>query len=320
MRTATSRRQLLKTAAALGGSALVARALPASLGSVLAQAAAPDPLAAMRRQMGAAPIEMTPLSKTLTMLSGPGGNILVLHGPDGKVVVDSFVQPAWPRLKETLDGIGSAPLALLVDTHWHFDHADNNGQFRRAGAIIVAHENTRTRLSQTHELLGMHLDPAPAAALPTETFAASHQLHANGETIDLGHVPAAHTDTDIYVRYARANVLHLGDVYFAGMYPFIDAGTGGRIDGMIEGASLGLKMADAATRIVPGHGPLTDRAGLTRYRDMLVDVRDRVRKLKAEGRTLGETVAARPTADLDPTWGQGVLTPDDFVAIVYRTL
>ena len=211
-------------------------------------------------------------------------------------------------------------MRTLIDTHWHFDHADNNANFRKAGASVIAHENTRTRLTQTHELLGMKFSPAPPEALPTQTFKDRHALTANGDQVALGYVPPAHTDTDIYIRFSKGNVLHLGDLFFNGIYPFIDAGTGGSINGMIAAADMTLKMVDASTKIVPGHGPLADKAALTKYRDMMVTVRDRVQKLKTGGRKVEEVVASKPTADLDPTWGKGFLNPDMFVGIVYNTL
>jgi glyoxylase-like metal-dependent hydrolase (beta-lactamase superfamily II) len=254
------------------------------------------------------------------MLSGPGGNVVILNGPDGKIVVDSFVQPAWPGLKQVLDSLGTARITALVDTHWHFDHSDNNENFRKAGATVLAHANTKKRLSETHELLGMRFPPAPAGALPTETFTNTHSLTANGEQVALGHVPPAHTDTDIYIRFAKANVLHLGDLFFNGIYPFIDGGTGGSINGMIRGVDTCLGLADGSTKIVPGHGPLADKAALTSFRDMLVTVRDRVQKLKTSGRTLEQVVAENPTKEFDPTWGKGFMPPAMFVGIVYNTL
>jgi glyoxylase-like metal-dependent hydrolase (beta-lactamase superfamily II) len=216
--------------------------------------------------------------------------------------------------------MGSAPIRTLIDTHWHFDHADNNANFRMAGAQILAHENTKKRLLEAHDLLGMHFPPSPANALPTQTFTASQRLQVNGENLSLIYIPPAHTDTDISIQYPRANVLHLGDTFFNGVYPFIDASTGGRVNGMIDAATKALGMVDAGTKIVPGHGPLADRAALTRYRDVLVAVRDRVQKLKSEGKTVEEVVAAKPTAEFDATWGGGFMMPDVFVGIVYSTL
>ena len=232
----TTRREMLRMTGGIAGGALVARFFP---GALLARplayaqqgAVAPaDPLAATRAQMGATPMETIKLADNLTMLSGPGGNVVVLTGPDGKIVVDSFVQTAWTKLKQSLDGMGNAPIKLLIDTHWHFDHTDNNGNFRAAGAQILAHENTKKRLSEAHDLLGMHFPPSPANALPTQTFAATQKMQVNGENLSLAYMPPAHTDTDIYVQYPRANVLHMGDTFFNGIYPFIDASTGGNMD------------------------------------------------------------------------------------------
>ena len=321
-----TRRQLLRGGAALTGSALLVPMFPEWVVSAVAATGQPatapaaDPLAQMRAQMGAIPIEVVKLADRLSMLSGPGGNIIVLTGPDGKIVVDTFVQPAWTNLAKTLDGLDKAPIKALIDTHWHFDHTDNNASFRKAGAAIVAHENTKTRMSQSHALLGMKLPPSPPDALPTETFKDTHKMDGNGEQMSLGHVPPAHTDTDIYIRYTKSNVIHLGDLFFNGMYPFIDGSTRGSINGMIAAADSMLKMVDASTKIVPGHGPLGDTAALTKYRDMLVLVRDRVQKLKTSGRTLEDVVAAAPTKDLDDVWGKGFMNANNFVTIVYNTL
>lgn len=322
-----TRRQILRGGAIIAGAALMPAELAAWARSAAGaarqqQGASNDPAQAMRAQMGAAPIERTAISDTVTMLSGPGGNIVVVEGPDGKVVVDTFVQPAWGALEQALNAIGPAPVAIVIDTHWHFDHADNNAPLRQAGAAIVAHENTRKRLStaQRIEAFGMSFPPAPAAALPTQTFKDTHTIYANGDQIELGYVPPAHTDTDIYIRYSQTNALHLGDLFFTGTYPFLDGSSGGSINGMIAAADLALKLVDAKTRIVPGHGPMTDRAGLTAYRDMMVAIRDRVQKLKQSGRTVEQVVAEKPTADFDETWGKGFLPPDMFVTIVYNTL
>lgn len=321
-----TRRTLLRTAGLLGGGAVLAHLFPPSIARAyarLGQAPPADPLAAaaaFRAQMAATPIEVTKLTDMLTMLSGPGGNIAVLNGPDGKIVVDTFVQGAFAPLKQRLDAMGNSPILYVIDTHWHFDHADNNESFRKADAAIVAHENTRKRLSEPHDLLGMRFNPSPDGALPTQTFAQSQTLTANGEQVDLGYVPPAHTDTDITVHFTRGNVLHMGDLFFNGMYPFIDASTRGNINGMIAAADRALKMVTTTTRIVPGHGPLADRGALVKYRDVLITVRDRVAKLKKAGRTEKEVVAAKPTADLDATWGKGFMQPDVFVGIVYNTL
>lgn len=324
MSTPLTRRDLLRGGAIVAGGALLP-AWPAWLvseGWAAQAAAATDQLAAARAGMAAAPIATTTLTDSLAMLSGPGGNVVVLNGPDGKVVVDTFVQGAWEKLKQALDAMGPAPLKAAIDTHWHFDHADNNAAFRAGGAAVIAHANTAKRMAQRHDVkaLGMVFPASPPEALPTVTFSDTHRLDANGDQITLGYVPPAHTDTDIYIRFAKGNVLHMGDLFFNGMYPFIDASTGGNIGGMIAAADACLKLADAGTKIVPGHGPLADVGALTTYRDMMATVRDRVQKLKAAGRTAEEAVAAKPTADLDAVWGKGFFPPDAFVSIVYATL
>lgn len=317
-----SRRKLLRDAGVLAGAVAVTQLIPkwALAAQHDASTIPPDPLGQMRAEMGRIPIEKLRLADNITMLSGPGGNVVILYGADGKIVVDSFVQPAFPAVKRILDSMGSSPIKLLIDTHWHFDHTDNNANFHRAGATILAHENTKKRLSETHDVLGLHLTPSPQAALPTETFKTTHKLSANGESLELAYFPPAHTDSDIYVHYTRANVLHMGDIFFNGMYPFIDWGTGGNIDGTIAGAELGMKLADSRTKIVPGHGPLGDRAALTTYRNVLLTIRDRVKKLKTSGKSLKEVMAAKPTAEYDATWGRGFVTPDTFVGYVYNTL
>lgn len=320
----TRREWMIRTTAVTGGVLLGSMAGPLRWISLEGwqggqAAASQDALAARRAQMGAVPITATELGPTLVMLSGPGGNVVVQRGQDGLVVVDTFVQPAWPALQNTLAGLGKSVRAA-IDTHWHFDHSDNNASLRQAGAALIAHTNTARRLTERHEILGMRIEPSPAAALPTQTFSQSTTLVANGETIELGAFAPAHTDTDIYIRFPRANVLHLGDTYFNGGYPFFDLVTGGRIGGMIQAADRALGLVDANTKVVPGHGPLGNRESLVRYRDMMVTVRDRVQKLKAGGRPVAEVVKAQPTKDLDAAWGKGFLTPDMFVTLVYQTL
>jgi glyoxylase-like metal-dependent hydrolase (beta-lactamase superfamily II) len=320
--SSASRRRFLRSTGVLTGGVLVSRYLPGALldAAVAArmQAPAEDPaVEKMRAQMGAAPIETTKLADGLVMLSGPGGNVVVHFGREGKVVVDSFVRPAWPGLKATLDGLDGAPLKTLINTHWHIDHADNNANFRSAGAGILAHENTKKRLSEPHDLLGMHFNPPPAEALPTDTFADRRSVTANGDQIILAHVPPAHTDTDILVHFSKGNVLHMGDLFFNGTFPFIDASTRGNINGMISASDRALQMVDDKTKIVPGHGPLGDKGALQRYRAMLAAVRDKVRAQKAKGATLEQVQAAKPTAEFDAQWGKGMMGPDAFVALVY---
>ena len=324
-----TRRELLQTAGALAGGALLTRFFSGTLAQAATagyaqQAGAPpqDQVAVFRAQMGATPIQTQKLAANLTLLSGPGGNVVALDGADGKLLVDTFVSPAWPKLKEVLDGLSQAPVKTAIDTHWHFDHTDNNAALRAAGAKILAHENTRKRMSEAHELavLGLKFPPSPAAALPQQTFKESFKMQVNGESLAMAHFPPAHTDTDIYVHYQKANVVQTGDIFFNGSYPYIDGGTGGSISGMIAGADKILALADNNTKIVPGHGPLGNKAELAKYRDMLVTARDRVQKLKSAGKSMQEAVAAKPLADLDPVWGKGLFNGDSFVQIAYLAL
>src|ERR1700730_2560166 len=242
----TGRREMLRNTAPLAGGAVLAQLFPGALrGGAAAysrQEPAADPLAAVRAQMGAAPIQTQKLAENLTLLSGPGGNVVVLNGADGKIVVDTFLSPAWPKLKETLDGIGRAPVKMVIDTHWHFDHTENNAALHAAGATVLAHENTKKRMSEAHDLpvLGLHFPPSPAEALPQETFATSHKLKANGESLALQHLAPAHTDTDIYILFEKANVIHMGDTFFGGFYTYIDSSTGGKISGMMAAAEQSL--------------------------------------------------------------------------------
>ena len=321
--TSRTRREWLRVMAAMGAGALVDGLFPRELARAATGRAAQqqDRAAQFRAQIGAIPIQSQPLAENITLLAGPGGNVVVLHGSDGLVVVDTFVAPAWPKFQESLKGLG-APVKFVIDTHWHFDHTDNNAALRAGGATLVAHENTRRRMAQPHHLAVLELDlpPSPAAALPQRVFKDGYKLEANGERLAVTHVPPAHTDSDVVVRFEKANVLHAGDVFFNGRYPYIDGSTGGRIDGMIAAADRLLSLADSETKIVPGHGALGTKAELARYRDMLSTAADRVRKLKASGKSLEESIAAKPFVDLDADWGKGMLNGDSFVKVVYLTL
>jgi cyclase len=272
------------------------------------------------------------------MFSGPGGTVVVLNGPDGKFVVDTFIAPAWPRLEQALDGVSTEPVKCVINTHWHIDHTDNNAHLRSAGVTIVAHENTKKRMSEPHDvpfvyrasngaLFGLHIEAKPADALPQHTFADGYKLQANGETLALQYIAPAHTDTDIYVHFERANVIQVGDLLFNSMYPYIDSSTGGKINGMIAGADKILSLADKDTKIVAGHGPilpghgaLANKADLAKFRDMLVTSRDRVEKLKSAGKSAEDAIAEKPFADLDPVWGKGIVNAEQWVHVVYLTL
>jgi glyoxylase-like metal-dependent hydrolase (beta-lactamase superfamily II) len=321
---------MLRDSATVAGSAFLAQLFPglplraAAFPFPLQQQSAPpaDAVAAFRAQMAANPIQPQKLADNLTLLSGPGGNVAVLNGPDGKFVVDTFVLPAWAKLRESLDAISNTPVKTVINTHWHFDHVDNNASLRAASATVVAHENTKKRMAEPHDLpvLNLHFLASPADALPQQTFAATHKLQANGETLVLQHLVPAHTDTDIFVHFQKANVIHMGDTFFNSIYPYIDASTGGSVKGMIAAADKVLPLANDSTKIIPGHGPLGTKADLAKFREMLITVQDRVGKLKSAGKSAREAAAAKPLADLEDAWGKGFFPGDVFVQILYTAL
>jgi cyclase len=323
-----TRREILHGAGALAGGLALSHFFPGSLAA--ASTAFSRPAAALpidgveqaRHRFEKVPIETVKLSDDLTLLMGPGGNVVVLNGSDGKLLVDTFTQLAWDRFKTALNGISNAPLKLAIDSHWHWDHTDNNVNVRAAGASLIAHENTLERLKESHDLdvINLHFDPSPENALPQRTFKESYQMHFSGEHVSLGKFAPAHTDSDIYIHFQKANVLHMGDVFFNGIYCYIDKETNGSISGMIAGATKMLAMIDKDTKVVPGHGPLGNKADLKSFRDMLVVARDRVQKLKTSGKSLEEAIAAKPFTDLDPVWGKGFLKGDGFTRVVYTTL
>lgn len=326
----TTRREMLRAGAGLAGAGVLAGLWPAGLlagararaGELQQPSTSAERIAQMKAQMGAIPLVTTKLRENIYLLSGPGGNMVVLNGADGKILVDSSFFSVAPKIKSAMDGMGGSPLKTLINTHWHFDHTDGNEAMHQAGAVILAHENTRKRLSMPQDIaaFGLHFDAAPTDAWPQQTFTDGTKLYCDGEELTLAHFPAAHTDSDIYVRYEKGNVLHMGDVWFSESYPFFDASTGGNINGMIAGAAKGIALADADTKIVPGHGPVGDKVALGKSHDMMVTVRDRVQKLKTSGKTLQEAVAAKPTADLDATWAKGMVTGDFMTTLVYATL
>src|SRR2546423_14984707 len=261
--TSGTRREWLRMMAAMSGAALVDGLLPrelarAATGRVAQQQ---DPLAAFRARMGAVPIQAQPLAGNLTLLSGPGGNVVVLRGADGLVMVDTFVSPAWPKLQESLKGLGG-PVKFVINTHWHFDHTDNNAPLRAAGATLVAHENTKLRMTQPHHLAVLELDfpPSPAAALPQRVFKDGYNLEANGERLAVKHVPPAHTDTDVVGGFEKANVLPTVDVVFNDRDPYIDGSTGGPNDGMIAGAGHPPSLAGPQNQNLPGDRPPATKA------------------------------------------------------------
>ena len=256
------------------------------------------------------------------LLQGAGGNIGLSIGADAAFLIDDQFAELSPKILAAVKALTDKPLRFVVNTHWHGDHTGGNLPLGEAGVIIVAHDNVRTRMSTEQFLAAFNsrTPPSPPKALPVVTFAETIAFHLNGEDIHVVHVPPAHTDGDAIIHFSKANVLHLGDTFFNGMYPFIDVSTGGSQEGMVGAANAALRYANDSTMIIPGHGPLATRADLVAYRDMMVQVRDRVAALIKAGKTKEQAVAAKPLADLDAKWGKGFLQADMFVGIVYDSM
>ena len=267
-------------------------------------------------------ITTTRLGEGLHVLFGAGGNIGVSSGKDGVFIIDDQYAPMTAKIKAAIAGITNQPIRFVLNTHWHGDHTGGNENLGGAGSIIVAHENVRKRMSveQFIEAFNQRVPPSPASALPVVTYEGSVTFHLNGEEIRCFHVPPAHTDGDSVVFFKTANVIHMGDLFFNGLYPFIDASTGGSVDGMISAADKVLALADDATQIIPGHGPMAKKADLLAFRTMLAAVRDTMKPLVSAGRTLAEVQAAKPTKAFDEKWGKGFLKPEQFVAVAYAAL
>jgi glyoxylase-like metal-dependent hydrolase (beta-lactamase superfamily II) len=262
-------------------------------------------------------ITATPLRRNVTFLGGAGGNIAVLSAKEGKLLVDSGYASCQSQLTAALAAINADPIQVLINTHWHFDHTDGNEWMHSAGATIWAHENTRYRMSSTQNIVAYHavIPPAPTGALPTILVNSYRHLSDGTNSLKLTHYDPAHTDTDLSVYFTEANILHCGDTFWNGFYPFIDYSSGGNINGMIIATEQNLDTATADTIIIPGHGPLGNKAQLTEFHDMLVGSRDNIAKLKKEGKSLDETIAAKPTAAFDEKWGK---KPEAFIGYVYQ--
>lgn len=256
------------------------------------------------------------------MLIGRGGNIGVSVGKDGPFLIDDQFAPLVDQIKAAVRKLDERPVRFVINTHWHGDHTGGNERFGKAGAIVVAHRNVRRRMSveQFMKAFGRKVPPAPEEALPVITFTDSVTLHWNGDDVAIFHVPHAHTDGDAIVHFPKANVIHMGDTFFNGSYPFIDTGSGGSLHGLLAAVRKVLAMCDERTKVIPGHGPLGDRDALQRYLDMLTEVHRRVSKLVREGKSADDIVAARPTAEWDDAWGRGFMSPERFLRIVVESV
>ena len=279
-------------------------------------------LPALAQDFSKVEIRTTKLGDATYMMEGAGGNLGLSIGEDAVFLIDDQFAPLTEKIQAAISKLTPKPVRFVLNTHWHGDHTGGNENMGKAGAIIVAHENVRSRMGseQFIELMKMTEKASPKGALPIVTFASSVTFHLNGDEIRVFHVPKAHTDGDAIVHFVKSDVIHMGDVYFNGMYPFIDTSSGGSIRGVISGCDRALAIAGEATRIIPGHGPLSNKAELKAYRDMLATVAERIGKLVAEGRKEEEILAAAPTKDLDAKWGAGFMKPPRFVQMVVMDL
>ena len=308
-----SRREFLKSAGFAAGMAWVRPQL------LFGQNPGAGLVQEIRAAAATAKITVQPLRGNISVLIGSGGNIAVLPGRDGKLLIDAGIPGSRQGISGALSGISSDPIKHLVNTHWHFDHTDGNEWLHSAGATILAHENTRKHLSTRTRVedWDFTFPPAPAGALPSEVFQTERTLHLNGMTLALLHYPPAHTDCDISAYFTEADVFHVGDTWWNGIYPFIDYSTGGSIDGMIRATESNLAKVTDKTTIIPGHGPVGNKSQLVEFRDMLTALRAKIAALKKQGKSLEEVIAAKPTSAYDAKWG-ALVPPALFAKLVYE--
>ena len=263
-----------------------------------------------------------PVTDGIYMLTGSGGNIGLAIGADATFIIDDQFAPLTEKIQATIQTLTDTPVSFVINTHWHGDHVGGNENFGKAGAVIVAHDNVRARMSTDQFMANFNREvkASPPDALPVVTFDHRSSLHLNGDHAHIMHVPRAHTDGDAIVYFEKANVIHMGDTFFNGGFPFIDTSSGGTIDGIINAAAKALALADSETRIIPGHGPLAAKGDLQGYHDMLEGVREAVASLKSDGLSLKEVIAAEPIAEYDEQYGAGFINAERIIGFVYETL
>ena len=299
---------------------MIARRIwPAFAAAVLGGLAA---VVVAQQDMSKVEIRTEKLADDVWVLYGAGGNIGLCSGPDGALFVDDQFAPLSPKILAAAKSASDAPVRWVVNTHWHGDHVGGNENMVAAGATLIAHDRVRQRMieGQDNKTFGRKVDPAPAKALPVITFSDTTTLHVNSEDVVAFHVAPAHTDGDVIVWFPKANVVHMGDTYFSASYPIIDLESGGSIDGMVAASERVLSRIDDATKVIPGHGKVSDKAGLQKYHDMLVGTRAAVAKLVKAKKTVDEAVAAKPTAPWDDAWGQGSMKPVLYTTLLYTEL
>ncbi|GMR12655.1 MAG: MBL fold metallo-hydrolase [Gemmatimonadota bacterium] len=296
--------------------------VPRLLLAVVMIGALTAPLAAQRDFSGVQ-IQTERLTEGLFVLMGSGGNIGLSIGEDGPFVIDDQFAPLTEKIKMAIAELTDRDVRWVLNTHWHGDHTGGNENFGEGGAFIVAHDNVFKRLNpaEFRDLVGERSAQMPEAGMPVVTFDRTMTFHWNGEDIRIFHVAHAHTDGDAVVHFQKGDAVHMGDTFFNGFYPFIDVDSGGNVNGMIRSAEAVLAFATSNTKIIPGHGPVTDVIGLRSYRTMLMTVRDRVLTMVNDGASQQEVVASNPTADFDEAWAsRGDQWTGRFVVSVYRSL
>jgi cyclase len=268
-------------------------------------------------------IRTVKLSDQLYLLEGAGGNVVVFVWDDGVLLVDDKIAPATAEVKAAVAAITQKPIRFVVNTHWHGDHRGGNAALAGDGAIIVAHENVRRRMSVEGfiAVFGRKSFPAsPPQALPIVTFTHDVTFHLGGEEISVVHVDRAHTDGDSFVRFRTANILHMGDCYLSGSYPVIDYSNGGSYTGIIAAADAALGMVDSGTRIIPGHGAVSSDRELREWRNMLVTILEKVKKSVASGKSLEQVKREQPAREWDDGFPKSFVTSDHVVEEAYRAV
>jgi cyclase len=267
-------------------------------------------------------IKTTKVADGVYMLEGAGGNIGLSVGEDGVVVIDDQFGELTPKIQAAISAITPKPVKFVLNTHWHGDHVGGNENLAAAGAVIVAHDNVRKRMSvgQFMELMKTQVPPAPPKALPIVTFSSDVTLHLNGEDLRVVYMGPAHTDGDAVVVFPKAKVVHMGDCFMTISYPFVDLGSGGSFDGFVTVADKVLGMVDSSFKIIPGHGELSGKAELKGWRDMLATIRARVKKQADAGKTLEAIQKQKITAEWDEKWGKAFIKPDQVIEFAFKAV
>lgn len=263
-------------------------------------------------------IRAEPLAPGVAVLFGSGGNIAVSYGDDATILIDDQFAPLSKKIEAAIAALGASPVGYVVDTHWHYDHTGGNENFGRTGATIFAHENVRIRLAAGGNIGGNVIAPSPPEALPVVTFEQGLKFHRNGDTIRLAYFGGGHTDGDAIVFWEEKNIVHMGDLYFnISGYPFVDLDSGGSVYNAMRSLDLAISMIDDQTKVIPGHGPMSNKAELVAYRAMIGAAVKQVEALKAAGMSLDEAVAAKPLDGFNR--GQGFIGPDAFVTAIWNS-